>query len=146
MRIRSLLLTFFSHETENFSRIEGAINSVFMDLVNSAEKNINIVEGHYGNKIIVSEYRWKFKYAQQVFLKILQKLSSTDIMYILTTLDERMEGNKLYLRLDKQLLIKSNILAIKEGDDVIRLVSTIEGHRNEVERVMKEIVTNRALH
>lgn len=45
--------------------------------------------------------------------KVFNSFDYADLILLLSTLDERMEGNKLHLRIDKQRLIAEKKLVLK---------------------------------
>jgi len=146
MKVKNLQIFVFSHETENLDKIQNAIESkLLIDFFPYVEKNITEVTGHYGNKIRIIEYKVKDKIADEVFQAILEKLSYSDLLYLLSTLEERFHKGRLYIRLDKQQLIMNNI-ALKDGDDVVKITATIIGGKEALSEKLKEIAGNRSLH
>ncbi|MEM0174292.1 MAG: RNA-binding domain-containing protein [Sulfolobaceae archaeon] len=145
MKVKNLHISVFSHETENLDKIQSSIESnILSDFFPYVEKNITEVTGHYGNRIKILEYKVLDKVANEVFFKILNNLSLTDLIYLLSTLEDRFSKGKLYLRLDKQQLILNNI-TLKDGDDVVKVTVSIIGGKQALSEKLKEIVNSRSL-
>ena len=127
MRISSISITIFCHETEDKNKIISSLTDFFGNILNSAEIYETVVEGYYGNSISIIEYRLSDKSAKELADKIFNSLDNTDLIYLLSTLDQRVEKNKLHLRIDKQRLIAEKKIAIKDSDDVIKIVMNFKG-------------------
>ncbi len=67
MKVNQAILSVFIHETEDYNKIVNTIESFFSPLISSSKKNIATVQGHYGNKIVILEYRFDKKNGEQFF-------------------------------------------------------------------------------
>jgi len=140
MRLSSISITIFCHETEDKNKIISSLIDFFGNILNSAEIFETAVEGHYGNSISIIEYRLSDKRAEELADKILNSLDSADLLYLLSTFDQRIEKNKFHLRIDKQRLIAEKKLAIKDSDDVIKIVMNFKGRvTDELKEELKQI-------
>ena len=140
MRISSISITVFCHETEDKNKIISSLTDFFGNILNSAEIYETTVEGHYGNSILIIEYRLSDKSAEELADKIFNSLDSADLLYLLSTLDQRIEKNRLHLRIDKQRLIAEKKITIKDSDDVIKIVMNFKGKMtNELKEELKQI-------
>ncbi|WP_240900015.1 RNA-binding domain-containing protein [Sulfuracidifex metallicus] len=145
MKISLLTISVFCHETEDLGKIRKSIELVIPSAV-EGEIRSDQVKGHFGNYITLLEYRFSKSLAVKAFQDILNKLSSADMIVIITTLSERMEKSKLYLRFDKQYLVAKGELTLKEGNDVVRIMVSFNGPYKEVIKELKQIASNRAMH
>ncbi|BFH73509.1 RNA-binding domain-containing protein [Sulfurisphaera javensis] len=142
MKLSSLSITIFCHETENRDKIILALSDFFGTLLNSSEIHETKAEGHYGNKIEIIEYRISGKIANEMANKVFNSFDYADLILLLSTLDERMEGNKLHLRIDKQRLIAEKKISLKDGDDIIKIVMSFKGKiSDELKEELKRIAS-----
>ena len=144
MKVASISISVFCHETEDRNKIINSLESFFA--LNNAQVRDDVVEGHYGNRIEIVEYRVEGKEAQNLFDKIIKSLDKIDVLLLLSTLESRTEKGRLHLRIDKQRLIGENKIYLKDGDDVIKLVISFKNFRNQDE-VLEELkkIVNRDL-
>ncbi|ACP35503.1 Protein of unknown function DUF54 [Sulfolobus islandicus Y.G.57.14] len=146
MKVNQAILSVFIHETEDYNKIVNTIESFFSPLISSSKKNIATVQGHYGNKIVILEYRFDKKNGEQFFKMILDKIETTELMFILTTMDSHMNGSKLYLRFDKQYLVAERRLVLKEGDDVVKCMISFNTSLENIKEEIKKLVSSRIMH
>ncbi|MCH4814948.1 MAG: RNA-binding protein [Saccharolobus sp.] len=146
MKVNQAILSVFIHETEDYNKIVNTIESFFSPLISSSKKNIATVQGHYGNKIVILEYRFDKKNGEQFFKMILDKIETTELMFILTTMDSHMDGSKLYLRFDKQYLVAERRLVLKEGDDVVKCMISFNTSLENIKEEIKKLVSSRIMH
>ncbi|ADX85335.1 RNA-binding protein [Saccharolobus islandicus] len=146
MKVNQAILSVFIHETEDYNKIVNTIESFFSPLISSSKKNIATVQGHYGNKIVILEYRFDKKNGEQFFKTILDKIETTELMFILTTMDSHMNGSKLYLRFDKQYLVAERRLVLKEGDDVVKCMISFNTSLENIKEEIKKLVSSRIMH
>lgn len=140
MKISNLSITIFCHETEDKNKIINALNSFFGNLLDSASVYEQKVEGHYGNSIEIIEYKASGKKAEEISKKIFYSFDVADLLLLLSTFDDRSEGNKLHLRIDKQRLIAEGKISLKDGDDIIKVVVTAK-NINELKDELKELAS-----
>ncbi len=80
------------------------------------------------------------------FKMILDKIETTELMFILTTMDSHMNGSKLYLRFDKQYLVAERRLVLKEGDDVVKCMISFNTSLENIKEEIKKLVSSRIMH
>ncbi|WP_338601162.1 RNA-binding protein [Sulfolobus tengchongensis] len=146
MKVTQAILSVFVHETEDYNKIVNSIESFFSPLISSSKKNITTAQGHYGNKITIVEYRFDKKTMESFFNMILNKIETTELMLMLTTIDSHWDGSKLYLRFDKQYLIAEGRLVLKDGDDVIKCIISFNTSLENIKEEIKKLVSNRIMH
>ncbi|BCU70616.1 RNA-binding domain-containing protein [Stygiolobus caldivivus] len=128
MKVAFISISVFCHETEDRNKILSSLESFFS--LNNAEVKDSIVQGHYGNKIEIIEYKMKGKEAQNIFEKVLSSLDKVDLILLVSTLQSRTDKGKLHLRIDKQRLIEENKIFLRDGDDVVKLIVSFRNFRN----------------
>ena len=102
------------HATEDISKIFQSL-----EILNLKEDNFIIQEilGHFENPIIMLNAKIIKKQAQNFMKKLLELLSSEQINKLIEEIEERTTDSKFHMRLDKQELIKGNII-ISEKDTI----------------------------
>ena len=119
------------HATESEEKVLRALRNVLPAHLRESQR-VTIseirVQGYHGNPIVVIHARARGREASDIYRHIVEKLSAEDRAYIASTLKARRAGEKLYLRLDKQLAFLG-VLRVNEGDDVIKVVVHF-GHRS----------------
>lgn len=145
MKIFSLTISVFCHETEDLDKIRNSIECLFPS-AKEAEVKAEKVKGHFGNYITLLEYKFGKSSANVIFNEIISRISSTDMLVIVTTLSTRMDKSKLYLRFDKQYLVGKKEISLKEGNDVVKVMVSFNEPFKEVSKELKQIAGNRALH
>ncbi|MCJ8306682.1 MAG: exosome protein [Nitrosopumilus sp.] len=102
------------HATEDISKIFQSF-----ELLNLKEDDFTIEEilGHFENPIIMLNAKIIKKQAQNFMKKLLELLSSEQINKLIAEIEERTTDSKFHMRLDKQELIKGNII-ISEKDTI----------------------------
>lgn len=146
MKVGNISIIIFCHETEDKNKIMASLVNFFGDIINSSEIKEKSVEGHYGNKIEIIEYDVSGKIANELANKLFSSLEYADLIFLISSLDERLEGSKLHLRVDKQGLIANNKITLKDGDDVIKIIIGFKGKvSNELKEELKKIAS-RTMH
>jgi RNA binding exosome subunit len=108
------------HATEDISKIFQSF-----ELLNLKEDDFTIEEilGHFENPIIMLNTKIIKKQAQNFMKKLLELLSSEQINKLIEEIEERTTDSKFHMRLDKQELIKGNII-ISEKDTIKMKIHT----------------------
>ena len=108
------------HATEDISKIFQSL-----EILNLKEDNFTIQEilGHFENPIIMLNAKIIKKQAQNFMKKLLELLSSEQINKLIEEIEERTTDSKFHMRLDKQELIKGNII-ISEKDTIKMKIHT----------------------
>lgn len=140
MKINNITVLVFSHETEDYEKIINSLNSFFKDFLKYTNISLDTVEGHYGDKITLIKYEIKGKICSKVFEYILSNLDKADLLYFLSTLDDRIDKSRIHIRVDKQKLIMTNKLYLKDGDDVIKIIVSAVGGPKVVKQELMNFV------
>ena len=108
------------HATEDISKIFQSF-----EILNLKEDDFTIQEtlGHFENPIIMLNTKIIKKQAQNFMKKLLELLSSEQINKLIGEIEERTTDSKFHMRLDKQELIKGNII-VSEKDTVKMKIHT----------------------
>ena len=108
------------HATEDISKIFQSF-----EILNLKEDDFTIQEtlGHFENPIIMLNTKIIKKQAQNFMKKLLELLSSEQINKLIEEIEERTTDSKFHMRLDKQELIKGNII-ISEKDTIKMKIHT----------------------
>ncbi|BFI75167.1 RNA-binding domain-containing protein [Sulfurisphaera ohwakuensis] len=146
MKLSNLSIIIFCHETENKDKILVALGDFFGSILKFSELIETKAEGHYGNSIEIIEYKLSGKNATEVANKIFNSFDYADLILLLSTLDERMEGSKLHLRIDKQRFIAEKKISLKDGDDIIKIIMSFKGKVTEQLKEELKQIANRNLH
>ncbi|NMI82236.1 exosome protein [Marine Group I thaumarchaeote] len=124
------------HATEDISKIYQS----FKELLDLKEENFTIHEtvGHFDNPIIILNAKMVKKEAQNFMKKLLGLLSIEQINQLIEEIEERTVDSRFHMRLDKQELIKGN-LVLKEKDTIkIKIYAPIYNKKNTV-KIFTEI-------
>ncbi|MFP3045534.1 MAG: RNA-binding domain-containing protein [Thermocladium sp.] len=109
-----------AHATEDLGKVIQALNN----LVGQVTYETIQVQGHYGNPITVVKAaieKASSECLDVVVKRLLSMLSDADRQLLLLSLDERMDGDKLYLRFNKQSAYRG-LARLDDGGDVIKVV------------------------
>jgi len=109
-----------AHATEDLGKVIQALNN----LVGQVTYETIQVQGHYGNPITVVKAAMEKTSSEcldAVVKRLLSMLSDADRQLLLLSLDERMDGDKLYLRFNKQSAYRG-LARLDDGGDVIKVV------------------------
>jgi len=118
------------HATEDISRIFQS----FEELLDLKEENFTIHEttGHFDNPLIMLNAKIVKKEAQNFIKKLLKLLSIEQTNELIEEIEERTVDSRFHMRLDKQELIKGN-LVFREKDTIkIKIYTPIYNKKNTV--------------
>ena len=118
------------HATEDISRIFQA----FEELFDLKEENFTIHEttGHFDNPIIMLNAKIVKKEAQNFMKKLLELLSIEQINELVEEIKERTVDSRFHMRLDKQELIKGNLVFREKETIKIKIYTPIYNKKNTV--------------
>lgn len=102
------------HATEDVSRIFESFEILGIQKEDFA---INKMQGHFENPITILSAKIVKRQAQKVIDKILELLPVQQITDLIEQIEERTVDSGLYLRLDKQELVKGRLM-MKDGGAV----------------------------
>ena len=118
------------HATEDKLKIFRALNEIFE--IEEEQLELKETLGHFENPIILLNTVITKSHARNIIRKILEFLSSEQINELIDEIDERIIDSRFHMRLDKQELIKGNII-ISEKDTVkIKIHTPIYNKKNKI--------------
>ena len=120
-----------AHATEDEGKVLAALLNVVPE--NLREQYAQAVEttrtmGYHGNPITIYRLVVEGPDANKIFEHVASSLSEEDREYVDSTLSDRLEGRKLYIRVSKQWAYLGR-LKVYEGDDVIKIIFTLRRSR-----------------
>ncbi len=124
------------HATEDISRIFQS----FEELLDLKEENFTIHEttGHFDNPIIMLNAKIVKKEAQNFIKKLLNLLSIEQINELIEEIEERTIDSRFHMRIDKQELIKGN-LVFREKDTIKIKIHTPIYNKKDTIKIFTEI-------
>jgi len=127
------------HATEDISKIFQS----FEDVLNVKEDDFTLeeVEGHYENPIIMLKAKIVKKQAQNVMSKMLELLPVEQINELTEEIEERTDDSRFHMRLDKQELIKGNLIVSEKETIKIKIHTPIYNKKDTV-KIFTEIFDN----
>lgn len=106
-----------AHATEDACRIQGSCHAVIGG--GGLRFDARQMEGHFGNPILLLSAEASGKEAEAVIGRVSAGLSDAERDDILGSLEERIDGGGLHIRLDKQELVGGRV--IMGGRDAVKL-------------------------
>jgi hypothetical protein len=124
------------HATEDISKIFQS----FEELLNLKEEDFTIHEtlGYFENPITMLNAKIVKKQAQSFIKKLLELLSVEQINELTKEIEERTVDSRFHMRLDKQELIKGN-LVIREKDTIKLKIHTPIYNKKDTVKLFTEI-------
>ena len=124
------------HATEDIAKIFQS----FEDVLNLKEDDFMLeeVEGHYENPIIMLKAKIVKKQAQNLMNKILELLPVEQINELTEEIEERIDDSRFHMRLDKQELIKGNLIVSEKETIKIKIHTPIYNKKDTV-KIFTEI-------
>lgn len=124
------------HATEDVSKILQA----FEEVLELKEEDFSLQEttGHFDNPIYLLNAKIAKKQAQNFMKKFLGLLSSVQINELIEEIDERTVDSRFHMRLDKQELIKGN-LVFSEKDTIKLKIHTPVYNKKDTIKTFTEI-------
>jgi len=124
------------HATEDNSKIFQSFEDV-LD-INRDNFSINETEGHYENPIIMLNTKIIKKQAQNFMNKLLEALSVEQVKDLINEIEERTVDSRFHMRLDKQELIKGNLVVNEKGTIKLKIHTPIYNKKDTV-KIFSEI-------
>jgi len=118
------------HATEDIVRIFQS----FEEVLDLREENFTIHEttGHFDNPIIMLNAKIVKKEAQNFIKKLLKLLSSEQINELIEEIEERTIDSRFHMRLDKQELVKGNLVFGEKDTIKIKIHTPIYNKKDTV--------------
>ena len=124
------------HATEDISKIfqsfEGVLN------LKEDDFTLEEVEGHYENPIIILKAKIVKKQAQNLMSKMLELLPVEQINELTEEIEERTDDSRFHMRLDKQGLIKGNLI-VSEKETIKLKIHTPIYNKKDTVKIFTEI-------
>ena len=124
------------HATEDIYKIYQAFEENLN--VNEEDFAIEETEGHYENPIILLNANIKKKQARNFIDILLESLPSEQVKELGDEIENRTEDSRFHLRLNKQELIKGNILVQENGTIKLKIHTPIYNKKDTV-KIFSEI-------
>jgi RNA-binding protein len=124
------------HATEDISKIFQS----FEDVLNLKEEDFTLeeIEGHYENPIIMVKAKIVKKQAQNLMSRILELLPVKQIKELTEEIEERIDDSRFHMRLDKQELIKGNLI-VSEKETIKLKIHTPIYNKKDTFKIFTEI-------
>jgi len=124
------------HATEDISKIFQS----FEDVLEIKEEDFTVeeVNGHYENPIIMLNANLVKKQAQNFMKKLLELLPSEQVNELIEEIEERTVNSRFHMRLDKQELIKGN-LVVREKETIKLKIHTPVYNKKDTVKTFTEI-------
>mgnify|MGYP006413361041 FL=1 len=118
------------HATEDISKIFQS----FEDVLNLKEEDFTLeeIEGHYENPIIMLKAKIVKKQAQNLMSKMLELLPVEQINELTEEIEERTDDSRFHMRLDKQELIKGNLIVSEKETIKLKIHTPIYNKKDTV--------------
>lgn len=124
------------HATEDISKIFQS----FEDVLDVKEDDFTIeeTEGHYENPISLFNAKIVKKQAQNFMNKLLEALPLEQVKELIEEIEERTVDSRFHMRLDKQELIKGNLIVSGKGTIKLKIHTSIYNKKDTV-KIFSEI-------
>ena len=125
------------HATEDIAKIFQS----FEDVLEITEKDFTIenTEGHYENPIILLNAKIVKKQAQNLMDKFHKLLPIDQVNELIDEIEERTVDSRFHMRLDKQELIKGNLM-VREKDTIKLKIHTPIYNKKDTVKTFTEIL------
>ena len=100
--------------------------------LNEEDFTIEETEGHYENPIIMINANIVKKQAQNFMNKLIELLPGEQLKELVGEIEERTENSRFHLRLDKQELIKGNLIVIEKGTIKLKIHTPVYNKKDTV--------------
>ncbi|MBM2819102.1 MAG: hypothetical protein HW410_784 [Nitrosarchaeum sp.] len=124
------------HATEDISKFFESFEEVFE--IKREEFTIDHTTGHFENPIILLNTKIEKIQAQKFVEKLKQLLSKDQINEMIQEIEERTVDSRFHLRLDKQELIKGNLM-FKEKDAIKLKIYTPIYNKKDTVKIFSKI-------
>ena len=117
------------HATEDISKIFQSF-----EILDIKEEDflINETTGYFENPIITLNTKIMKKQAQNFMKKLLKLLSIEQVQKLIDEIEERTIDSKFHMRLDKQELIKGNLIVSEKNTIKIKIHTPIYNKKNNI--------------
>ncbi|MEM0097342.1 MAG: RNA-binding domain-containing protein [Conexivisphaerales archaeon] len=123
-KVRTIEVNAFVHETEDLQKIESSVKN----LIPEASIQEEDLKGHYGTIIKKINLKFNGPGSDQKLTSLFSKIDAFKRGDIYSQIIKGMEYNKIYIRIDKQELVK-NLIKLN-GDNQIKIIITFYSARD----------------
>jgi len=131
-KVRTIEAAVFVHETEDEQKIESSIQNLMPDALIQKEA----LQGHYGNVIKKINLKVEGPRTDEKLTYLLSKIGVFEKGDTFSKIMEGMDHNKIYIRIDKQELVK-NLIKL-DGDNQIKIIITFYSERDAKEYLAEQ--------
>ncbi len=131
-----IIIDVIVHATEDVSKIFQSFENV-LD-IKEEDFTIEETEGHYENPITVLNAKIIKKQAQNFMNKLLVAVSSEQVKELIEEIEERTVDSRFHMRLDKQELVKGNLVVSEKGTVKLKIHTSIYNKKDTV-KIFSEI-------
>ena len=125
------------HATENERKILEVLQNVFD--MKQEDFQIEQVEGHFNNPILLISSKLKKKSAQSFIKLFFSKMKKEDFQEVFEDIEDYVTSSGLSLRISKQKLV-SEIVTISKEDAIKINISTPVYVKNETKKIYQELM------
>ena len=131
-----IIINVIVHATEDISKIFQS----FEDVLNLKKDDFILeeVKGHYENPIIMLKAKIVKKQAQNLINRMIELLPLKQTNELIGEIDERINDSRFHMKLDKQELIKGNLIVSEKGTIKLKIHTHIYNKKNTV-KILTEI-------
>jgi RNA binding exosome subunit len=111
------------HATEDIKKILESFENIFG--IKREDFSLQHLTGHFENPILLGKVIIKKNLAIKFVHTLISKISKNEINEIVKDIENRIQNSSLYLRLEKQELIKGNIILHKKDSIKVKIYTPI---------------------
>lgn len=144
IKLSTVEISVFKHATESMEKVREALLNLFPPEDRKrveGELKYEWLEGVYGNPIVLIRVKVRPPLSERLVRRIADGLPKEDKNYLAITLNRRLNGDTLYVRLDKEAAYLGSF-NVRERGDVIKLAIKLTRrgrNRREVEEFLREV-------
>ena len=130
-----IIIDIIIHATEDISKILHSFNKILE--INEEDFNITNTTGYFGNPIILLNVKLVKKQSKIFMKRFLKLLSKNQINQLIEEIEERTADSKFHLRLDKQELVKGELILSEKDTIKIKIHTPIYKKKDSIEKFSK---------
>ena len=123
----SAYLEAFAHATESLAKVVEAVKNLLPEgLRGKVEPSVELVRGHYDNEIAIVRLELRGEDVDLFMRELSARMSEDDKRELKLSLDLRVDGSSIYLRLDKGQAYLGRVKLASRGDSIkVRLTPSL---------------------
>ena len=130
-----IIIDIIVHATEDISKIFHSFNKILE--INEEDFSITNTTGYFGNPIILLNVKLVKKQSKIFMKRFLKLLSKNQINQLIEEIEERTADSKFHLRLDKQELVKGELILSEKDTIKIKIHTPIYKKKDSIEKFSK---------